>query len=126
MISQSSEPPMDLRPRRQGDVIVLGPAGRVDHLNSDEFLAAVEPHLAQCEAGGVALLFDLSSVEYMSSSGLRVLMLAAKQAKPRGGRVAVAAPQALVAEVLEISRFNLVFPIHASVDEALRALAATP
>ena len=117
---------MDLRPRRQGDVIVLGPAGRVDHLNSDEFLAAVEPHLAQCEAGGPALLFDLSDVEYMSSSGLRVLMLAAKQAKPRGGRVAVAAPQELVAEVLEISRFNLVFPIHASVDEGLRALSATP
>jgi len=126
MISQSSEPPMDLRPRRQGDVIVLGPAGRVDHLNSDEFLAALAPHLALCERGGSALLFDLSEVEYMSSSGLRVLMLAARQAKPRGGRVAVAAPQALVAEVLEISRFNLVLPIHGSVDDGLRALSATP
>ncbi len=105
---------------------MLGPAGRVDHLNSDEFLAALAPHLALCETGGIALLFDLSEVEYMSSSGLRVLMIAAKQAKPRGGQVAVAAPQALVAEVLEISRFNLVLPIHASVDDGLRALSATP
>jgi anti-anti-sigma factor len=115
---------MDLRPSRQGDVVVLGPVGRVDHLNSDAFLAALEPWIALCAAGGLSLLVDLSEVEYMSSSGLRVLMLAAKQTRPRGGRVAVAAPQALVAEVLEISRFNLVFPIHATVEEGLRALSA--
>ncbi len=115
---------MDLRPRRIGDVIVLGPAGRVDHLNADDFREAVEPHLAQCEAGGASLLFDLSGLEYISSSGLRVLMIAAKLSKPRGGRIAVAAPRPVVAEVLEISRFNLVFPVHASVADAVQSLAS--
>lgn len=114
---------MDLSPRRLGDVIVLGPVGRVDHLNADDFRAAVEPHLALCAAGGVSLLFDLSALEYISSSGLRVLMVAAKQSKPRGGRIAVAAPHPVVAEVLEISRFNLVFPVHATVADAVQALA---
>ncbi|MCC7126513.1 MAG: STAS domain-containing protein [Acidobacteria bacterium] len=113
---------MDLSPRRLGDVIVLGPAGRIDHLNADEFRRALEPHLSACSGEGPALLFDLSAIEYLSSAGLRVLMIAAKTAKPRGGRVAVAAPQPLVAEVLDISRFNLVFPVHASLDAGLRAL----
>lgn len=115
---------MELSPRRIGDVIVLGPAGRIDHLNADEFRSALEPHLAACVAGGPALLFDLSALEYISSSGLRVLMIAAKQTRPHGGRMAVAAPQPVVGEVLTISRFNLVFPVHASVDDGVQALAA--
>lgn len=116
---------MELSPRRVGDVIVLGPTGRIDHLNADEFRHALEPLLADCVAGGPALLFDLSGLEYISSSGLRVLMIAAKQTRPQGGRVAVAAPQPVVEEVLSISRFNLVFPVHASVDDGVRALAGS-
>ncbi|HMM78244.1 MAG TPA: STAS domain-containing protein [Gammaproteobacteria bacterium] len=115
---------MELSPRRVGDVIVLRPAGRIDHLNADDFRSSIEPQLAACTGAGPALLFDLSGLEYISSAGLRVLMVAAKTAKPRGGRIAVAAPQPLVAEVLDISRFNLVFPVHASLDEGLRALRA--
>lgn len=115
---------MDLSPRRVGDVIILGPVGRVDHLNADDFRAAVEPHLAHCETDGIALLFDLAGLEYISSSGLRVLMIAAKQSKPRGGRIGVAAAQPLVGEVLQISRFNLVFPVHDSVADGVRALTA--
>lgn len=115
---------MELSPRRLGDVIVLGPTGRIDHLNAEDFRTALEPLLAACVAGGPALLFDLSALDYISSSGLRVLMIAAKQTRPQGGRVAVAAPQPMVREVLEISRFNLVFPVHATVDDGVRALAA--
>ncbi|MGE3772313.1 MAG: STAS domain-containing protein [Gammaproteobacteria bacterium] len=115
---------MELSPRRVDDVIVLGPAGRIDHLNADDFRSAIEPHLTVCSGEGPALLFDLSELEYISSAGLRVLMIAAKTAKPRGGRIAVAAPQPMVAEVLDISRFNLVFPVHASLDDGLRALTA--
>ncbi|MCC7122873.1 MAG: STAS domain-containing protein [Gammaproteobacteria bacterium] len=113
---------MELSPRRFGEVIVVSPAGRIDHLNADEFRAAIEPHLTACTGGGPALLCDLSRLEYISSAGLRVLMIAAKTMKPRGGRLAVAAPQPMVAEVLDISRFNLVFPVHASLDAGLRAL----
>lgn len=116
---------MELSPRRVGDVIVLGPAGRIDHLNADDFRSSIEAHLAACTAGGPALLFDLSALEYISSAGLRVLMIAAKTAKPRGGRIAVAAPQPMVGEVLEIARFNFVFPVHASVDEGVRALTVS-
>ncbi len=115
---------MELLPRRLGDVIVLGPAGRIDHLNAEDFRTSIEPHLAACSAEGPALLFDLSGLEYISSAGLRVLMIAAKTAKPRGGRLAVAAAQPMVAEILDIARFNLVFPVHASLDEGLRALTA--
>jgi len=115
---------MELSPRRIGDVIVLRPAGRIDHLNADDFRSSLEPHLAGCDGAGPALLFDLSALEYISSAGLRVLMIAAKTLKPRGGRMAVAAPRPVVGEVLEISCFNLVFPVHATVDDGVHALSA--
>ena len=115
---------MDLTPSRQADLVILRPAGRIDHFNAQEFSLALEPELRGCSRDGCRLVFDLSQLTYISSAGLRVLMLAAKQVGPRGGRIALAAPQPVVREIIEISRFNLVFPLHASVDEAVAALPA--
>jgi len=115
---------MELPARHQADAVILQPQGRIDHLNAQAFAQALQPHVAACRNGGPRLLFDLSALEYISSAGLRVFMLAAKQAAPAGGRIALAAPQPVVREILEISRFNLVFPLHASLDEALASSAA--
>ena len=45
-------------------------------------------------------MLDLSGVDYISSVGLRVLMLAAKQAKKQGGTVVVANLQTVVREIV--------------------------
>ena len=114
---------MELSPRRLGDVIVLGPAGRIDHLNADDFRAALEPHLAACSGTGPALLFDLSALEYISSAGLRVLMIAAKSMRARKARIGVAALTPTVAEIFTISRFDAVVEVYAGVREALAAMS---
>jgi anti-sigma B factor antagonist/stage II sporulation protein AA (anti-sigma F factor antagonist) len=69
------------------------------------------------------VLFDLSGLEYISSAGLRVLMLASKRIIPAGGRIGVAAPTAMVREVLQISRFDLVFPVFDTVEKGLASFA---
>jgi anti-anti-sigma regulatory factor len=58
-----------------------------------------------------------------SSAGLRVLMLVSKNTGPQGGKVGLAQPQRVVAEILEISRFKYVFPIHGTVAAGLAALS---
>lgn len=115
---------MQLSTSRCADVLVLRPAGRVDHNNAEAFANAIKPHLAGCKTGGDGLVFDLSELEYISSAGLRVLMLVSKNVGPVGGKLALAAPQRVVAEILEISRFKYVFPIHGTVVAALAALSA--
>lgn len=115
---------MELSVERCADVVVLKPAGRIDHQTAAVFSAALAPYLQNCKAGGDCLLFDLSALDYISSAGLRVLMIATKQTKPVGGKLAVAAPHSVVREVLEITRFNLVFPVHATVADGLHALSA--
>ena len=115
---------MDLNPRFIADVLVLAPAGRLDHESVDAFLTGLKPQLDAAFDAGRAVLFDLSGLEYVSSAGLRCFMLAAKQAKARNSRMAVAAPRPVVAEIFEISRFNMVFRVFPALREALGYLSA--
>ena len=114
---------MQLTERRIGNVLVLATSGRIDHASAEGFKAALQPHLAQCKAGGDVVVLDFSGVEYISSVGLRVLMLAAKQTKSQGGAIAVAALQPVVKEIFDISRFTLVIPCFAGVRDALAQLS---
>jgi anti-anti-sigma factor len=69
------------------------------------------------------VVIDLADVEYISSVGLRVLMLASKQAKAQGGALVVADLQPVVREIFEISRFTLVVEVFATLREALAKLS---
>lgn len=115
---------MELTAQRCADVVLLCPRGRIDQHNAETFAQLLAPHAAACKAGGDALLFDLGGLEYISSAGLRVFMLLSKSIGPASGRVALTRPQRVVAEILEISRFKYVFPIHASVAAGLAALSS--
>jgi len=114
---------MQLGPKRFADAIALFPHGRIDHATADDFRAALTPHLASCRAGGDRLVLDFSAVEYISSVGLRVLILASKQVKKQGGALAVCGLQSVVREIFEISRFNLVLDVFPALREALAQLS---
>jgi anti-anti-sigma factor len=115
---------MNLNPRSIADVLVLAPAGRLDHESVDAFLTGLQPQLDAALEAGHGVLFDLSGLEYVSSAGLRCFMLAARQAAAKHVRLAVAAPRPVVAEILEISRFNMVFRVFPALREALAFLSA--
>lgn len=115
---------MELSSRQEGAVRVLAPKERLDQAHAQAFQTALAPHLAQCKPGGVALVLDFSDVVYISSVGLRVLMLAAKQIKEQKGRIAIAVLTPLVAEVFQVSQFNLVFDVFATVDAAIAAVSS--
>ena len=108
---------------RFADVVVVAPIGRVDQTTAEELKTALAPHLARCAKGQDHVVLDLAGVDYISSAGLRVLMLAAKQAKTQGGVLAVAAVQPLVQEILEISKFTLVLTLRPSVRDAMAAVS---
>src|SRR5947208_748739 len=77
------------------------------------------PQAETCVSGKDRLVLDLSQLEYISSAGLRVLMLAGKQVKAQGGTLILSGLQPLVAEIFQISRFAMVFTITPSLREAL-------
>ena len=116
---------MQVSQQRYADALVLTPAGRIDNSTTDALRADLSAHLATCTKGGDRLVLDFSQVDYISSVGLRVLMLAAKKAREQDGAIVVAALQPVVREIFEISRFNLVFQCFGTVREALDKISVT-
>ena len=114
---------MEMSNRTLGNAMIVSPTGRIDQSSADAFQSALVPHLAGCTKNGALLVLDFSGVEYISSVGLRVLMLAARQVKAQDGRIAIAALQPVVKEVFEISRFNLVLKVFDSVKAATESFA---
>lgn len=115
---------MKLTSQTYADTLVIMPAGRLDHDNCDEFRAGLQPHLENGAHEGRGIVLDLSGLEYVSSAGLRCFMLAAREARNQGGKVVLAALRPVVAEIFQISRFNMLFEIHSSVREALASISA--
>jgi len=113
---------MNIQQTNHDGVVVLAPSGRIDTTTS----GAVDDTVRRSvDSGARSLVIDFSGVDYISSAGLRVLMLAAKQARAQNGYLAVAAVQPLVQEILEISKFTLVLRVLPSVREAVAAASAT-
>ncbi|MEJ1958357.1 MAG: STAS domain-containing protein [Nitrosomonadales bacterium] len=106
----------------QGNIVILAPQGRIDHASANAFSLALAPHLAECKSDGTALVLDFSRIEYISSIGLRALMLASRQVSSQTGSIAIAALTPMVRDVFEISRFNLVFKVFDTVDIAIAAV----
>jgi anti-anti-sigma factor len=115
---------MNLASRAYASALVLTVVGRLDHDSSEAFRAALQPHLEGALSAGQGVVLDLSGLEYVSSAGLRCLMLAAKQVDARGGKFVLAAPCSVVAEILDISRLKLVLRILPSVREALAHISS--
>ena len=70
------------------------------------------------------LLFDLSALEYLSSGGLRIVLVAVKNVRRREGKVALAGLNQYVNEIFEVSGFNTLIPIKETVEEGLKDLAS--
>ena len=110
---------MEIGERRQGDVIILLPTGRIDNDTSPDLQARL---MDKVRGAGTAVLVDLTGVDYVSSAGLRALMMAAKQSKAGKGRLAVAGLRPVVKEVFTISRFSYVVQVFETPTEAIAGL----
>ena len=115
---------MQVQSRRYSNAVVLQVSGRLDQDTCDGFRTDLMQHVEAAARDGGAIVLDLSSLEYVSSAGLRCFMLASRQAKTQQGRIFVAALQPMVHEIFEISHFNLVFQVFPTVREALAAVSA--
>ena len=115
---------MNVTSRRFANAVVVLAAGRLDQDTCEAFRGELLKYVEEAAHDGGAIVLDLSSLEYVSSAGLRCFMLASRQAKAQHGRIFVAALQPMVAEIFQISHFNLVFQVFPSVREAVAAVSA--
>ena len=114
---------MNVSSRRFANAAVLRVEGRLDQDTCGAFTTDLMKAVDAASAEGGAVVLDLAPLEYISSAGLRCFMLASRQAKAQRAKIAVAALQPMVAEIFQISHFNLVFQVFPTVREALGAVS---
>ena len=115
---------LQIATRHVADAVIAAPVGRIDHRSAAEFEAALTPLVAAAAAAKGALVLDFSAIEYISSVGLRVLMIAAKKMREREAPLLVTALQSVVAEIFAISRFDRILTVTATLDDAMALCSA--
>lgn len=96
---------------------LFAPSGRIDASNA---AGAEADLLALIDTSGPSVIINLAGLSYMSSAGLRVMLVGAKRAKAAGGKAVILGAQPAVAEVLKMSGFDRIIPL---VDTEAAAIA---
>jgi anti-anti-sigma factor len=110
---------MEIKQERDGDVVIVRLSGRLD----SGAAASAEERLGAALAGEPPrMAIDMSDLDYISSAGLRVLLVLAKKVQQQKGKVALGGLVANVREVFAVSGFDSIFAIEPDTDAAIAAV----
>lgn len=110
---------MGIAESRVDGIVAVAPAGRIDTTTAP----ALEQHLIGLLAAGERrIVVDFAGVDYISSAGLRVFLLAAKKSRAANGKVVLSSLKSHIMEVFDIAGFSSILPIYATRDEACAVL----
>lgn len=110
---------MKVGEEKQDGSLVVVPSGRVDSNSSSELERAL---VALTGSGETRIVVDLAEVEYISSAGLRVLLMVAKKLQDAKGRLVLCAMPESVRLVFELAGFLPIFAIETTREAALARL----
>lgn len=110
---------MELEVKSLKKVDVITVSGRIDSSNAGDFDNALKDLLGNNRKH---LVIDLSSLEYMSSAGLRAMVAALKGARAGGGDVIIAQPNERMVDTLKLVGFQSLFKQYDNVLDAVDAL----
>ncbi|SFM34207.1 STAS domain-containing protein [Nitrosomonas communis] len=111
---------MDLQTKKENNAIVVTISGRLDAVTTPEYEKKIRELI---DSGDIYFVVDFDQVDYISSAGLRGLLLMAKLLNAKGGRLCLANVKGNVRSVFGMCGFNTVFKIGNSVAEALAVIA---
>ncbi len=106
---------------RERETLILIPRGRLDTTSTEDFERQVMGHVSE---GTTRLALDFDHLDFVSSSAIRILLIAAKSIRAREGRFALCNLKPHVSEVFRISGIHRVIDIYGSRGDALAAIDA--
>ena len=101
---------------RNGGVAIVKPCGQLDSGETDRFEAVL---LETLEKDKPRIVIDLEGLMFVSSSGLRVLLLAAKQTQEKKGTLLLCSLRPQIQSLLKTAGFNRLLKIRVSRQEAV-------
>ncbi|MBN1277716.1 MAG: STAS domain-containing protein [Deltaproteobacteria bacterium] len=110
---------MEIIYNKTGKASVVSVSGRMDGVSAPEFEEKLSAWIAE---GETSFIIDFGSLDYISSAGLRSILVTAKKLKAKNGRLLLCTLKDTVKEVFEISGFSSIVPIYESVNSAVEQI----
>ncbi len=107
---------MEFEVQKQGEVVVLAPAGEIDASNIPELQGAFSQIL---QKGNTKIVVDMSGVSYMDSSALGVLVNSLKQLRREQGSLKLANLNGNVERIFKLTRLINFFEAYPSTEQAV-------
>jgi anti-anti-sigma factor len=109
---------MEIRTRRMSDVLIVDMVGRLDSRTA----GPASTELNQIAQGGHGkLVLNVHGLEYVSSAGLRAILVAAKLVQVHGGAIKICDANATVKQVMEVSGMSSLLHLYGTEKDALAA-----
>lgn len=102
----------------KGSTLVANVEGRVDGNSANEFETSISSAIDGSEKN---LICDFSDVSYVSSAGLRAILIIAKRFSKQEATFSICGLREPVSEVFRISGFDKIIKVHESQKDALEA-----
>jgi len=109
---------MNITVTKVEDTSIVGIEGRLDTTNYTELETSLSDLTAKNEK---RIVLDLTKMDYISSSGLRILLMYLKKMKAVGGRFMLSGMSPEIKEIFEISGFINIFEIFDDPDSAVKS-----
>lgn len=107
---------MDVSFSQQGNWVIVEVEGRMDTVSAPEFEKKIQERILE---GASRFVVDFSKLDYISSAGLRSILIAGKNSKARGGELTCCGLKGVVKKVFDVSGFCRLLPTCDSVEDAL-------
>lgn len=111
---------MEIEETQSGVVMILRPQGRLDAMSAPRLQESALGHI---DAGKRSLVLDLEKIDYISSAGLRAMLVAAKRLQEVDGRLVVCSLHGIVQDVFGMSGFDKIIETAPDQAAALAALS---
>ena len=102
----------------QEDILIIKADGALNAETTDEFVESIGKLV---DAGLHSIIIDCSGLDFISSSGLGMLVRLHKRMDEKIGDVKIASVKSLIVDVLRMTRLNKVFSIYPDVESARQA-----
>lgn len=109
---------MDIEITQQGDITIVTLQGELHR----QTVPGVQEKLLPLLMPDCKILLDMSGVNYISSAGLRILLLLYRQVDAEKGRIVLTGLQEMLYDTMAITGFLDFFKTYTSVSEGLAAL----
>jgi anti-sigma B factor antagonist len=112
---------LELETSERDGVAVLSLRGEIDVYTAPRMRQAI---VDLVDAGSLNIVVDMQNVDFLDSTGLGVLVEGLKRVRTRGGNLSIVITQDKILKIFDITGLNKAFPIHGTLEEALKAPVA--